>query len=80
MLLSSVHAEVSLDHPAGLDIDQSPKEVYFNLTFENVLMKSKEFPARPRYSNTFSEKYKFVSSSGSHKGKLFKAHFLLYWI
>lgn len=27
MLLSSVHAELSLDHPAGLDVGQSPKEV-----------------------------------------------------
>lgn len=26
MLLSSVHAELSLDHSTGLDVGQSPKE------------------------------------------------------
>lgn len=51
------NAEFSLDYPAGFDVGQSPKEVYLILSFENVLMKSKEFPARGWYSNIFSEKY-----------------------
>lgn len=72
MLLRSVHVELSLDLPAGLDVGQSPKEVYFILIFENVLMKIKEFSARASYSNNFS-----VSSPGSLTGKLFKADFPL---